>query len=189
MDVGGITGDEDTPHAQLRHVPIDEPGAGEIQHRKRLMLSRPFFERIPDQSVIAGENGTRYDYVITTRGKGYLFAYTYTGRIFQIQMGAISGKQVRTWWYDPRTGKARQIGTFRNTGVRAFTPPGAPAAGNDWVLVLTTRTSASPLPALNEPTICPLKIDRDHLVIEHRRYGENQPLAALRYGNVPAADQ
>jgi hypothetical protein len=115
---------------------IDEPGAGQMQHLKRLMLSRPYFERIPDQGLIAGENGTRDDYIVATRGSSYLFAYTYTGRPFEIHMGIISGSRVRAWWYDPRDGSARQIGDFPNKGVRAFTPPGSPVRGNDWVLVL-----------------------------------------------------
>ena len=115
---------------------LDDPGAGQMQYLKRLILSRPFLERIPDQSVIAGENGVRYDYVIATRGNAYLFAYSYTGRSFDIRMGVISGKRVRAWWYDPRAGSARQIGAFANQGVKTFTPPGEPGAGNDWVLVL-----------------------------------------------------
>jgi hypothetical protein len=115
---------------------IDEPGAGQMQYLKRLMLSRPYSERVPDQEVIAGENGVRGDYIVATRGSSYLFAYTYTGRPFEIRMGIISGKQVRAWWHDPRNGSARQIGIFPNRGVHSFTPPGSPAPGNDWVLVL-----------------------------------------------------
>jgi Protein of unknown function (DUF4038)/Putative collagen-binding domain of a collagenase len=115
---------------------LRDPGAGEMQYLKRLMLSRPYFERVPDQSAIAGRNGTRYNYVIATRGASYLFAYTYTGRPFAIRMGAITGSRVRAWWYDPRDGSARAIGTFANRGTRRFTPPGKPANGNDWVLVL-----------------------------------------------------
>jgi hypothetical protein len=115
---------------------IDDAGAGQMQFLKALMLSRPYFERVPDQSLIAGTNGTKYDYVIATRGAAYLFAYSYTGKPFRIRMGAISGKRVHAWWYSPRDGSARAIGTFANRGVRGFTPPGKPADGNDWVLVL-----------------------------------------------------
>ena len=100
------------------------------------MLSRPYFERVHDQNVIVGENGARYDYVIATRGKEYLFAYTYTGRPFRIKMGVIAGSKLRAWWFDPRDGSAREIGVFDTRGEREFVPPGAPAAGNDWVLVL-----------------------------------------------------
>ena len=34
------------------------------------MLTFPYFERVPDQSVIAGTNGNRYDRAIATRRKG-----------------------------------------------------------------------------------------------------------------------
>jgi hypothetical protein len=115
---------------------IDDPGAAQMQHLKNLMLSRPYLERIPDPSLIAGKNGEQYDYVIATRSKNYLFVYTYTGRPFRIKMGAISGKQARAWWYDPRNGSATEIGIFENKGERAFEPPGDAAPGNDWVLVL-----------------------------------------------------
>ena len=115
---------------------IDEPGAGQMQFLKRLILARPYLERVSDQGLIAGDNGNRDNYLVATRGNSYLMVYTYTGRPFEIHMGIISGKQVRAWWYDPRNGSARQIGVFRNQGVHAFTPPGSPAPGNDWVLVV-----------------------------------------------------
>ena len=130
---------------------IDDPGAGQMRRLKNLIISRPFLERIPDQSVIAGKNGVRYDYVIATRGNSYCFAYTYTGRPFDLRLGVISGKQIRAWWYDPREGSARQIGVLDNLGVKTFTPPGKPANGNDWVLVLDDEargftTPGSPMP-------------------------------------------
>lgn len=128
---------------------VDEPGAGQMQYLKLLMLSRPYLERIPDQGLIAGENGVREQRIIATRGKSYLMAYTYVGRPFEIHMGVISGKRVRAWWYDPRNGSARQIGVFPNRGIRAFTPPGSPASGNDWVLVLDDATEKFSAPGVS----------------------------------------
>src|SRR5262249_37482172 len=112
-----------------------------------LMLSRPFLERVPDDSVIAGENGTRYDRVVATRGASYLLAYIYTGRPFDVRMGLIAGKTVRASWYSPRDGSTRPIGTFSNQGVRRFTPPGTPGAGNDWVLMIDDVSKNFALPA------------------------------------------
>jgi hypothetical protein len=125
---------------------IDDPGAGQMQFLKALMLSRPYFERVPDQSLIAGENGTKHDYVIATRGAGYAFAYDYTGHPFEMKLGVISGAEVEGWWYNPRDGSSQLIGTFENQGTRAFTPPGKPREGNDWVLVLddVSRKFAAP---------------------------------------------
>jgi hypothetical protein len=74
---------------------INDPGASQMIYLKKLMLSWPYFERVPDQSLINGENGERYDYIAATRGKDYAFVYTYNGRNFKINMGKIRGEQVR----------------------------------------------------------------------------------------------
>jgi len=76
---------------------IDEPGAGEMQYLKKLMLSRPFFKRIPDQSIISGYPGYQYNHLRATRGRDYIFVYTYNGRSFNINMGKISGSKVKAW--------------------------------------------------------------------------------------------
>ena len=115
---------------------IDDPGSSQMQYLKQLMLSRSYFDRIPDQTVMAGENGTRYDRVAVTRGKDYLFAYTYTGKPFRVRLGVLTGASVRASWFDPRDGSQQPIGVLQNTGVREFTPPGKPEPGNDRVLVL-----------------------------------------------------
>jgi len=119
---------------------IDDPGAGQMQYLKALMLSRPFSERLFDASVIAGDNGMEYDYVIATRGESYAFIYTYTGRAFDISLGKITGEKVKAWWYNPRNGKAELLGHFANKGVRRFDPPSRKQNGNDWVLVLDDAT-------------------------------------------------
>ena len=115
---------------------IDDPGAGQIQYLKALMLSRPFFERVFDPSLVAGDNGTEYNRLISTRGKSYAFIYTYTGRAFDVSLGKITGEKVKAWWYNPRDGSAELLGHFANKGVRSFDPPGQQQNGNDWVLVL-----------------------------------------------------
>ena len=99
-------------------------------------LFEPYFERVPDQSIIAGPQGEKYNYVAATRGKNYAFIYTYTGKDFNVQMGKIKGGKVKASWYNPKDGSSQPIGNLRNKGLLIFNPPGAPAEGNDWVLVL-----------------------------------------------------
>jgi hypothetical protein len=130
------------------HDAINDPGAGQMQYLKKLMLSRPYFERVPAQEVIAGENGERYERVIATRGERYVLAYTYTGRPIRAYMGAIAGSRVRAWWYNPRDGSAAEIGVFENGGARRFDPPGEQAAGNDWVLVLDDEAAGFAAPGV-----------------------------------------
>jgi hypothetical protein len=115
---------------------LDAPGAYQLQYVKKLILSRPYFGRVNDQSAVAGDEGEKYDRILITRGNDYLMAYTYTGRKFTLQMGKISGEKVIAWWYDTRKGEAIQIGEYTNQGSVAFDPPGEKYDGNDWVLVL-----------------------------------------------------
>jgi hypothetical protein len=116
---------------------LDRPGARQMKHVRSLLLSRPFLSRVPDQSIIAGDPGPHGPHHLrATRGDGYAMVYNPSGRNFSVNLGKISGAQVRAWWFDPRTGDAVKIGTFANTGTRAFDPPGTEGRGNDWVLVL-----------------------------------------------------
>jgi hypothetical protein len=114
---------------------MDDPGASQMQYVAQLVLSRPYFERAYDSTLVVDQS-TRYDFVPAMRGKGHLFAYTYTGRPFTLRMGRISGRTVRASWYDPRTGTLQEIGEVANVGTVRFQPPGGRRDGNDWVLVL-----------------------------------------------------
>ena len=118
---------------------LNDSGAYCMQYLKKLILSRPYFERINDQSVVAGDEGEKYDRILVTRGKNYLMAYTYTGRDFTLQMGKIAGKTVVAWWYNPRTGKATKIGKHKNKGSILFNPPFDKKDGNDWVLIIDNK--------------------------------------------------
>ena len=115
---------------------IDHAGAKQMVYLKKLILSKPYFERIPDQSLIAGRQGERYNYIAATRGKNYAFIYDYTGRDFEVNMGKINGQKVKATWYSPRNGSKKVIGSFLNKGILKFDPPGKEKEGNDWVLIL-----------------------------------------------------
>jgi hypothetical protein len=114
---------------------LDAPGAKQMQWIKKLILSKSYFDRVPDQSMVAA-NGERYDRVLATRGVNYAFFYTYNGRDFEVVLGKIKGKQVSAYWFSPKDGTKQYIGKFANKGTRQFNPPGEKKEGNDWVLVL-----------------------------------------------------
>ncbi len=116
---------------------INDPGAFEMIWLKELMLSKPYFNRVPDESLVA-DQGKRYDYIAATRGRDYAFFYDYTGRIFKVNMGKIQGAKVKATWYRPHDGSKKLIGLVANKGVHDFNPPGEQKDGNDWVLILET---------------------------------------------------
>ncbi|MET1056262.1 MAG: glycoside hydrolase family 140 protein [Pedobacter sp.] len=123
---------------------INAPGASQMLYLKNLLLSRSFFDRVPDQSLVAPEAGKllsvaqpeKYDRIAVTRGKNYVMAYTYTGINFSLIMGKIPGEKVKASWFDPRSGKTRVFGEISNRGTARFNPPGEKKDGNDWVLIL-----------------------------------------------------
>jgi hypothetical protein len=122
---------------------IDQPGAAQMQYARRLLESRPFLTRIPDDSVIVANRvptsvpgAGRYRFVATRDSEGsYLMVYAPVGRNFTVQMNKIKGSRVNAWWFDPRNGQATAAGVFPTLGVREFTPPN-PGEHLDWVLVL-----------------------------------------------------
>lgn len=113
---------------------MKDPGFNQMKHLKNLMLTFPFFERVPDQSIIAGENGTRYDRLAATRGNDYLLVYNYTNRPMDIDLSKISGKKKNVWWYDVTDGHLDYAGKF-DSGVKHFQYDGGHGAGNDRVLI------------------------------------------------------
>lgn len=132
---------------------IDQPGAGQMQHGRKLIESRPFLTRIPDDSVVVAQRvatsvpGAGSRRFVATRDSQGSFAMVYApvGRAFKVRMDKISGQRVNAWWYDPRTGKAESIGVFDNRGERPFSPPN-PGEALDWVLVLDDASRDFPPP-------------------------------------------
>jgi hypothetical protein len=112
------------------------PGARQLKYLKKLMLSRPYFERVPAQDILAGNQGARYDYLAATRGKDYAFIYTYTGRDIMLNAEKLSGTQTTASWLNPRDGTYSETKTYKNSELPVFDPPGELANGNDWVLLL-----------------------------------------------------
>ncbi|WP_274649504.1 glycoside hydrolase family 140 protein [Paenibacillus humicola] len=113
---------------------IERPGAAQMRHMRDLMESRPFLERVPDQSLIA-DNLPGANYMAATRGERYAMIYSPNGIPFKVAMGIIRGTTVKASWFDPRTGQWRDAGERPNSGIAEFVPPTSGRDG-DWVLVL-----------------------------------------------------
>lgn len=114
---------------------LKDEGFNQMKYLKELMLRFPFFERVPDQSVIAGTNGERYDRVIATRGNDYLLVYNYSARPMQIDLTKINGNKKKAWWFNPQDGSMTYIGEFENK-VTAFQYDAPYMRGFDRVLVV-----------------------------------------------------
>jgi hypothetical protein len=90
---------------------LKDPGFSQMQYLKRLILSFPYFERMPDQNVIL-ENGTQYNRLIATRGNDYLLVYNYNGNAMKLDLTKISGAKKNVWWMSADNGKLKYLGEF-----------------------------------------------------------------------------
>jgi hypothetical protein len=134
---------------------IEQPGARQMQYAKKLLLSRPFLTRVPDDTVVVTDRVStsvpgagRYRFVATRDGAGtYAMVYAPVGRKFSVRMEVIQGRRVKAWWFNPRTGAATAIGEFANMGTREFNPPD-PGEALDWVLVLDDKSKHFPKPGV-----------------------------------------
>ena len=113
---------------------LSRPGAKQMKYLKKLIESRDFLERIPDQNLIH-KNYAGANYMTATRGDRYAFIYCPCGLKCEINLGILQGDRVKAQWYSPREGTYSSVGIFENAGVRSFKPPSS-GRGNDWILVL-----------------------------------------------------
>jgi hypothetical protein len=114
---------------------IDRPGAGQMLHLRRLMESRPFLSRIPDQAVITFDGGERGEYRTATRDSEgrYAMVYLPTPHPVTVRLGWAAGDAVQASWFNPRSGNSQPIGVFSTQNEVTFEPP---VDGPDAVLVL-----------------------------------------------------
>lgn len=103
---------------------VDRPGAEQMKFIRELMETEDFFDWIPDQSIILGENGKHAEHKRAIRTKDGTKAMIYLPHGGSVQVKT-EGDAV---WFDPRTGKRS---------------PAAAEDGNykapndiDWVLII-----------------------------------------------------
>jgi len=123
------------------------PGAGQMRHARALLESRPVLTRVPDPSLLVGDDGPGPDRAQATRDAGgaYAMVYAPSGRPVRVDPGALTGDRLRASWFDPRTGASTAAGTPPRAGPLEFRPPTS-GPGCDWVLVLDDETRGFPAP-------------------------------------------
>ena len=133
---------------------IDQPAAGQVIHLRRLMESRPYFDRVPAPDFIIPSEvhssvpgAGRYRFVATMDKTGsYAMVYAPIGREFSVRGDMLKADKLTAWWYNPRTGKAKKIGAITNNGEPITFCPPMKGEAVDWVLVLDDASKRYPAP-------------------------------------------
>jgi hypothetical protein len=110
------------------------PGATQMIHLKKLMLSKSYFDRVPAQELVV-DSGERYNRVAATKGNSYAMFYVYNGRPFSIDASKLKFAATKAHWFNPATSKQQSVEGYKKDKA-SFDPPGEQKDGNDWVLIL-----------------------------------------------------
>jgi len=132
-------------------------GARSLRYLRALMESLQIQSRVPDPELIS-PNTRGSDALLwpslrcaTRDVEGHwALVYSSRGEFFRVEVARLASGRASAYWYDPRTGHwwaegedrekrvphERGIPTGPGAPPRTFVPPGEPADGNDWVLLL-----------------------------------------------------
>ena len=127
---------EDVPAHSWRES-LDLPSGKQMIYGMKLMMSRPYFDRIPDNSFVL-DNYDGNQRISATRDKNKTYAMIYSEQGYAIRINTLifgSGDTVNAWWFNPRDGKAVFIGEMKKMASYKFTPQ-TNGMGNDWILVI-----------------------------------------------------
>lgn len=119
---------------------LDSPGSIGQSWFGKLFRSRAHWLLAPDMnhSVVTAGYGSGDTLTTTARARNgqTVIAYIPNGSVtpLRVNMSKITSAAATTkcWWFNPRDGSTKLIGTYPNSGIRNFTPPDT----NDWVLVI-----------------------------------------------------
>ena len=132
------------------------PAARQMVFLRLLVLSRPFFRRVPDQTMIHGDPGKGGLHLQAIRDREGTCAFIYfplNDQTATINLGSMKSRRIRAWWYDPRTGVGTLIeDTAATTPASTTRDFRSPPYGPDWVLVLDDATANYPPPGLSAHT-------------------------------------
>ncbi|MBA3685398.1 MAG: hypothetical protein H0W72_09175, partial [Planctomycetes bacterium] len=98
--------------------------------------SRPLPGREPAPQLLASPALSGSDIILAARGTGHALVYSAGGRDLTIDLAQLSGSEVDTWWFDPRSGQGRHERRVPRSGQARFTPPCVVGEDPDWLLVL-----------------------------------------------------
>lgn len=126
---------------------IDRPGATQMGYLKKLILSHPSLNRLPDQSIIISSQGDKGEYMTAFRDSigSYLMVYLPVGKTITINTASLKSNTINAYWFNPAKGTTTGLKKLGRKDAMTFTSPST-GFENDWVLVLDAAGPNHKLP-------------------------------------------
>jgi len=113
------------------------PGAHHMRYVKKLFTAFPWQQLQNNQSVILNENshGQQFMMAATTEAMDLMLVYTPVGKKIKVDLTVLNPENLKAYWYNPRSGKAKLAGEFTNTEKPELTP-WSQGEGSDFILIV-----------------------------------------------------
>jgi hypothetical protein len=123
---------------------LELPGGASLAAARRLITSRPGALSV-DRALVREPTGAEPVTAARAADGSFALVYVPSPRKLSVDARRLSGKQLRAWWWNPRTGQRRPAALTATTGFIPLAPPGG-TAEEDWVLVLDDASKPLPPP-------------------------------------------
>jgi len=123
---------------------LNAPGRLQMKHFRSILESTKLSYWTPAPGIITSSASDGHRSLslrkrisgISHLERKYVLIYSPQGESFAVNLDQLAGNKVAANWFDPRTGKYQEAGTFATDGEKEFDPPGIKEDRNDWILVL-----------------------------------------------------
>jgi len=132
------------PTLQDWKAALDQPGASQMIHLRRLLESRPLLQLRPGGDVLADPIPPGAQ-VAHAADRSYALAYLPDGFPVTAKLNIVSGPQANAWWFNPRDGTTNAIGRYPTQDQLTLTPP-IQGSQADWVLLIDATQANYPAP-------------------------------------------
>ncbi|NME70867.1 glycoside hydrolase family 140 protein [Flammeovirga aprica] len=112
-------------------------GSKHMLYMKQLFTSFPWQKMENNQRLILSDNEEDQGYILASMGqdKDFILAYSPWGRAVQLDLSELGNREVKAYWFNPRSGEKLVIGNYKTTEQPTFTPWSS-GRGSDFVLVI-----------------------------------------------------
>jgi hypothetical protein len=126
------------------------PGSTHMKYMKDFLTTFPWQKMENDQSLILNNNSNEDDtYIICAIGadRDFIIAYTPLGKSIKPDISGMNADYVRAFWFNPRSGKVKMVGSYKVSDKPEFTP-WSWGKGSDFILLIVNENNRYSFPDL-----------------------------------------